>query len=356
MTDQQTESPDPRRWSSERARAWWAAQPWPVGCNFIPSTASNQLEMWQAATFDPETIDRELGWAADLGFNAVRVYLHDLLWTQDRDGFLGRVDAFLERAAAHGIGTLLVLFDDVWCPEAQLGPQPEPHPGRHNSRWLESPGLPALQRYPEDAALRQRLGDYVRGVVGRFAQDPRVLLWDLYNEPGGFPSPVSEPVGAACLPLLRDVFDWARDAAPEQPLTSGLWTPVKPIPEEIGVLQRARSDVVSFHHYGPPDDLRELCQRLRGETERPLVCTEYLARQLHSRFETHLPIFRELGIGAIHWGLVSGRTQTVYPWWSWFPARAGGLVPRRAARGWNALRPGRGGVLARLPGREGLGA
>jgi hypothetical protein len=289
-----------------------------VGCNFIPSTASNQLEMWQAETFDPKTIDRELGWAADLGFNAVRVYLHDLLWTQDREGFLGRLDSFLGCAASHGIGTLLVLFDDVWFPEAQLGPQPEPHPGRHNSRWLESPGLPALQRYAEDAALRERLADYVRGVVGRFASDPRVLLWDLYNEPGGFPSPVSEPVGAACLPLLGDVFDWARDVEPEQPLTSGLWIPVKPIPEEIGALQRARSDVVSFHHYGPPDDLRRLCEQLRSETDRPLLCTEYLARQLHSRFETHLPIFRELGIGAIHWGLVSGRTQTIYPWWSWF--------------------------------------
>jgi hypothetical protein len=318
MTDQQTESPDPRRWSSERARAWWKARPWPVGCNFIPSTASNQLEMWQAATFDPESIDRELGWAAELGFNAMRVYLHDLLWTQDRDGFLGRVDSYLERAAAHGIATLLVLFDDVWCPESQLGPQPEPHPGRHNSRWLESPGLPALQRYPEDPALRERLGDYVRGVIGHFAHDERVLLWDLYNEPGGFPSPISEPVGGACLPLLRDVFDWARDVAPDQPLTSGLWIPVKPIPEEIAAVQRARSDVISFHHYGPPDDLRALCETLRGESDRPLVCTEYLARQLQSRFETHLPLFRELGIGAIHWGLVSGRTQTIYPWWSWF--------------------------------------
>ena len=106
--------------------------------------------------------------------------------------------------------------------------------------------------------------------------------------------------------------------APDQPLTSGLWTPVKPIPEEIAAVQRARSDVISFHHYGPPDDLRALCETLRGESDRPLVCTEYLARQLQSRFETHLPLFRELGIGAIHWGLVSGRTQTIYPWWSWF--------------------------------------
>jgi hypothetical protein len=36
------------RWTVAEADSWWAAQPWLVGCNFIPSTAANQLEMWQA--------------------------------------------------------------------------------------------------------------------------------------------------------------------------------------------------------------------------------------------------------------------------------------------------------------------
>jgi hypothetical protein len=171
-------------------------------------------------------------------------------------------------------------------------------------------------RIEDSARLLER---YVRGVVSRFARDPRVLVWDLYNEPGGFPSPRSEPVGAQCLPLLADVFGWARAALPSQPLTSGLWSnPLKPGPPEIRELQLAGSDVVSFHHYGRPDELEELCAQLRSETDRPLLCTEYLARSLGSRFETHLPIFRERGIGAISWGLVSGRTQTFYPWWSWF--------------------------------------
>jgi hypothetical protein len=323
MADRPTQRTDPRQWTVERARSWWSDQPWLVGCNFIASTAVNQLEMWQAATFDVETIGRELGWAADLGFNIARVYLHDLLWEDDADGFVSRIDRFLGVADQNGIRVAFVLFDDVWNPEPAAGPQPEPHPGRHNSRWVQSPGLGALRAYREDSALRNRLKRYVTGVITRFAGDDRVVIWDLYNEPGGYPSPLAEPVGTQCLPLLRDVFDWARGVSPTQPLTSGLWwSPVEPVPATIATTQLERSDVVSFHHYGAVNELSEICARLRKDTERPLLCTEYMARDLESRFDTHLPVFRNLGIGAISWGLVSGKTQTIHPWWSWFDEEA----------------------------------
>jgi hypothetical protein len=308
-----------RRWSLERVRSWWREGAWPVGCNFIPSTAVNQLEMWQAATFDPETSERELGWARGLGFNAIRVYLHDLAWEQERDGFLERIDRFLAIAASRDQRVMFVLFDDVWNPEPRPGPQPEPHPGRHNAGWVAGPGLGALEAYESDPSVRARLEAYVKGVVGAFADDPRVWVWDVYNEPGGYPNPGADPVGPRCLPLLRDVFGWARSTSPMQPLTSGLWwTPLKPVDPAIHAVQLAESDVLSFHHYGPPDDLIGLCDRIAAKSDRPLVCTEYLARQLQSKFETHLPIFRERDIGAICWGLVAGRTQTIYPWWSWF--------------------------------------
>jgi hypothetical protein len=183
---------------------------------------------------------------------------------------------------------------------------------------VQSPGLPALQRYASDDVLRVRLEAYVRGVLSAFGQDERVAVWDLYNEPGGYPYPMADPVAAACLPLLRDVFGWARDIAPSQPLTSGLWwSPLHPVPDEIAEVQLAGSDVVSFHHYGPLGDLEETVAGLRTRTRRPLICTEYLARQLGSRFESHLPYFRSERIGAINWGFVSGRTQTIWPWWSW---------------------------------------
>jgi hypothetical protein len=74
---------EPQRWSAEQANAWYAKQPWPLGSDYIPSNAINELEMWQADTFDPQRIDLELGWAQKLGMNTMRVFLHDLLWQQD---------------------------------------------------------------------------------------------------------------------------------------------------------------------------------------------------------------------------------------------------------------------------------
>ena len=287
------------RWDVARANAWYARQPWPVGCNFTPSTAINQLEMWQADTFDPQTIDRELGWAAGIGFNTVRVYLHDLLWEADAEGFKARMERYLAIAARHGIRTLFVLFDDCWNPNPRLGKQPDPIPGVHNSGWVQSPG----QAVVRDPSAWARLEPYVKGVIGAFARDDRVLLWDLYNEPG------NSDLREASVPLLRLAFEWAREAAPSQPISCGVWADFAPIRE----LQLAASDVITFHDYEDTAHLEAQIAEL-GQYGRPLICTEYMARTRGSRFETHLPIFKRERVGAINWGLVAGKTQTNYPW------------------------------------------
>ena len=99
-------------WTLEKANAWYQQHPWMSGANFIPSTAINQLEMWQESTFDPKTIDRELGWSESLGMNVMRVFLHSLAWKQDPAGFKQRVDQYLRIADKHHIQTIFVFFDD----------------------------------------------------------------------------------------------------------------------------------------------------------------------------------------------------------------------------------------------------
>src|SRR5579884_1549996 len=176
---------EPQRWNEERAAAWYRAQPWLVGSNYLPSNAINELEMWQAETFDPQRIDTELGWAESLGMNTMRVFLHDLLWQQDPVGFRTRLDQFLAICAKHHIRPLFVLFDSVWDPHPRLGPQRPPIPGVHNSGWVQSPGATAL----EDPVQVPRLKAYVIGVIGAFANDSRVLGWDLWNEPNNTNGP-----------------------------------------------------------------------------------------------------------------------------------------------------------------------
>ena len=306
MSDFDTLATDdsPGRWDQDRAWAWYRRLPWVVGCNFTPSTASNQLEMWQAETFDPDTIDRELGLAAGLGFNTVRVYLHDLLWQQDADGFMGRVDRFLGLAANHGIRAIVVFFDGVWNNRAYVGPQADPIPGVHNSRWVQSPTSPEVV----DRAAWPRLREYIQGTLRRLSDDERVLMWDLYNEPG------NEGLIGNALPLLQEVFAWAREVGPSQPLTAGSWNRAAAF-SDLNRFQEHSSDVVTFHSY---EDAATV-ERLVREYEllaRPLICTEYLARTTGSHFESHLPLFKEAGVGCINWGLVAGRTQTHYPWLS----------------------------------------
>ena len=286
------------RWTAEQANAWYAAQPWLVGRNFIPSNAINQLEMWQAETFDPATIERELTWAEGLGFNTLRVYLHDVVYAVDAEGFLARIDRFLDLAAGHGIRPALVLFDDCWNPDPKPGPQLAPRPGIHNSGWAQSPGL----RVVNDPTLWTGLDEYVQGVISAFAHDDRVLFWDLYNEPG------NNKQGAASLPLLKQTFEWARAASPSQPLTAGVWFDN----DELNAFQLEASDIVTFHNYHEADNLQAEIDSLRAHG-RPLICTEWLRRG-HSEVAECLPVFYQERVGCINWGLVSGKTQTIFAW------------------------------------------
>ena len=307
----------PARWSAEKANAWYAQQPWLVGANYVPSDAINQLEMFQAATWNPQLNDKELGMAQSIGMNTMRVFLQDQLWQQDPEGFKQRLDAFLAIAAKHNIKPILVLFDSCWDPNPKLGPQHPPIPGVHNSGWVQSPGMPELT----DPAFEPKLEAYVRFVVGAFANDPRILAWDVWNEPDngadqyGRQSHKVERVDH----LLPLAFAWARSEHPIQPLTSGVWMGDWSNPDRESAttkIQLAESDVISFHNYGWPEEFEARIKELQP-LGRPIICTEYMARGAGSTFDNSLPIAKKYHVAAINWGLVAGKTQTYYPWDSW---------------------------------------
>lgn len=288
-----------KQWTAEKANRWYAAQPWLVGANFLPSTAINQLEMWQEASFDTATIARELGWAAGLGMNVMRVYLHDLAWKADPAGFKSRMDRFLQIASSKKIRPLFVFFDDCWNPDAIIGTQPAPKPGIHNSGWVRSPAMSVHN----DSTQWGYLKEYVTDVLTRFANDSRILMWDLYNEPG------NSGYNLSSLPLLEKIFSWAWAVRPSQPLTCGTWYDNKTFND----FQLTHSDVITFHNYSDAASLEKEIEA-KKKLGRPLICTEYMARTRGSRFQTHLPIFKKNKVGAINWGLVAGKSNTIYQW------------------------------------------
>jgi hypothetical protein len=308
------------RWSAEKAKSWYDQQPWLVGSNYVPEDAINELEMWQAQTFNPAEIDKEMGWAENIGMNTMRVFLHDLVWQENPEQFRKRIDDFLQITSRHHIKPMFVLFDSVWDPLPKLGVQHPPIPGVHNSGWVQSPGRAALT----DPNQESRLKAYVVGVIGAFANDARVLGWDVWNEPsntnqGSYGK--LEPADKEQLVevLLPKVFSWAREARPSQPLTSGVWD----IDYEKGTLlttmqqiQLDNSDVITFHNYSWPERFENEILFLK-KFNRPIICTEYMAREAGSTFDTILPMAKKYSVGAINWGFVAGKTQTYYPWDSW---------------------------------------
>jgi hypothetical protein len=287
-------------WTKEKSNEWYSKWGWLRGSDFIPSTAINQLEMWQAETFDTATINRELGYAESIGMNSMRVYLHHAVWKADPEGFKDRMDQYLTIADKRGISTLFVFFDDCWNPTYKVGKQPEPKPGIHNSGWLRDPG----NHLAEDTTLIVTLEKYVKDVLTRFRDDDRIVLWDLYNEPG------NNDLGNKSMPLLKKVFQWGREVNPSQPLSVGVWN--KDL-LDLNKFQLANSDVTTYHNYMEPEIHKQWIDSLRTYG-RPLICTEYMARTRNSTFENTLPMLKDENVGAYNWGLVAGKTNTIYAW------------------------------------------
>lgn len=308
-------------WPLSKINDWYKNIGWPVGCNYLPHNAINQLEMWQVDTFSPQVIDRELSWAGKLGFNTVRVFLHHLLWEQDKKGFLQRMEQFLSIADKYGIKTMFVLFDGVWDPFPRLGKQPDPRPLVHNSGWVQCPGYDVLN----DISRYDGLYDYVHGIVNHFKTDTRVLVWDVFNEPdnlniGSYKDDnYGRHKAELSMALLIKSIKWIRAVNPIQPLTMAPWQSDWSDPaalSPIDDLMFTQADIISFHCYEDKAGMEKRILDLK-RYQRPILCTEYMARQQQSTFEEILPVLKKHNVGGYNWGFVAGKSQTHCAWDSW---------------------------------------
>ena len=299
------------RWSAERANTWYAAQAWPVGVNYVPAYASNAIEFWQAETFNPDAIDRELALAQGLGFNTLRIFLNDRVWAAERDGFKKRIGQFMDIAGRRGMKLIITFFTNGGNHEgAALGKQPDPLPDVHNGRWIQSPGAPAVN----DPSKWPPLKEYVQDIMRTWKDDPRVLLWCLYNEPEN--TRAKSVNHAESMGLLRAVFEWAREINPSQPLSSPIWQRpgIHGEASKIDIISflGENCDVMTFHCYSKPKELGIFVNMMK-RFNRPMICMEYMGRP-DSTFEGSLPIFKRERVGAVSWGLVRGRTNTHLLW------------------------------------------
>ena len=307
-------------WNAGAASDWYVRQPWIIGANYIQSNTVNQIEMWQADTFDGDRIDMELGWAERLGINTLRVSLSETVWARDPGGMQSRMGKLLKIAEKHKMRVIFVLFDSSGDPYPEWGRQRQPKPGVRNSLWVQSPGAKGLS---DPKAVEKALG-YAEDVVAAFSIDKRVLAWDVWNEPDNLNA---TSYANSELPnkleivreLLPKVFQYARAGVPTQPVTSGLWNgdwSSEAALSPIEKIQIEKSDFISFQNYDAPDEFEKRVKWLQG-FRRPVVCTGFLARNQGSSIEAILPIALKYDIGALVGDLVQGKTQRWLPWDSW---------------------------------------
>lgn len=293
------------RWSEEKANEWYARQQWPVGCVFMPSYAGTPVELWGAEYFQPDVLDRELSLAQDLGFNVIRLFMCDIVWQNDPEGYMDRLEQTIALAHKHGLRILMTFYTNGGTiKNPYVGPQPQPVPGIHNSVWMSSPGKDIVNN-PEKWPIIEK---YQKTIMTKYKDDNRVLAWCLYNEP-------ENTKGFDTLPFIRAVYKWAREVNPSQPVTAPMWTcpgnPTSNLPIVSFICEN--SDIISFHCYSNYHDTKRLlnfCQQFN----RPVFCSEWMARTKGSDYYSILPLFKKYKVGSFSYGLVNGKQQCHLPW------------------------------------------
>ena len=230
------------------------------------------------------------------------MHLQYAVYADDPNYFLNTLDKFMTICAKHKIKFMPALFDDCSfgiTSDPKVGKQPEPLKGWYAWAWSPSPGHSMVT----DTTTYPKLEKYVTAVIARFKNDPRILLWDLYNEPtnGG--------LGSTTFPLLKRVVAAARKVAPDQPISVDVWNNDK----RLNDIVLASSDVITFHNYGNKNDLQKHINELK-KYNRPLICTEWMNRPNRSVISDNLPVFYNEKVGCMLWGLVNGKDQTELPW------------------------------------------
>ena len=314
------------KWSKEKAWQWYNGKPLIVGFNFIPSNVINFVELWQNLGHDEimKNVDHEIDMAAELGLNSVRMKVPFFIWEHEHDSFMNNLEDLLCRLDKRGITMMPVFFSDCCVPidmykPPHLGKQPEPVKGYFGgSPVTPFDSTPRVGYIPEDDRdTWPKVEEFIREIVGKYAKDERILIWDIWNEPGNCNR------STMSLPLMERCFRWAREMDPIQPLCAGpcglggkfpyeyLMNPYPLAPMEEKAVEL--SDIMNFHFYGDYAHTVKYIEHLKGYGL-PMVCTEWLHRPFRSNIETHLPLFAEENIGSYFFGFVNGKRQYNQPW------------------------------------------
>lgn len=306
------------KWSEEKIWDWYNKRPWIRGCNFMSSDCANRIDQWQEYGFEQrfETAKKELKLAAETGFNSIRIIPEFFVWEQEHDGFMKRFDRYIDEAYKNGISSMIVLGNDCMPPKEEalkrmhLGEQ-KIDLGYHGGRKVSQHGKfnePGYSLFDEPE-YEEKFLEYTKEIVTKYKNDERVIIWDVFNEPGN-----SNRLSLS-LPLLKKMLKLIREINPIQPLTVGIWTQSTNLENllEIEKFGLESSDIISYHNYNSYANNIEELKNLK-QYGRPIINTEWLNRCGQNTVEEMFPLFFLEKVGCYNWGLVAGKYQTFEPW------------------------------------------
>ncbi len=314
-----------QRWSKERAWEWYNSRPWIRGCNFMGSDCANRIDQWQELGFEErfKTADEELALAAKTGFNSIRIILEYIVWKEEHDGFMERLERYIELAHSHGISCMMVFGNDCMPPKTEswkpLKPGVQHYDwGWHGGRKVSQHGTFNTVGYHvlDEPEIALEHYEWVREIVTKYKDDERVIMWDVFNEIG------NSNRKNLSLPHMKKFFEIIREINPIQPLTACLFQYPENFSDFSGYLENLtdtqqyivdNSDIITFHSYGSYERNVMIIKTLK-KLGRPIVNTEWLARCIGNNVQEMFPLFFLEGIGCYNWGLVAGKYQTYEPW------------------------------------------
>ena len=322
-------------WTKERAWAWYDAQPWIRGCNYMPASAANRVDQWQSLGAEERfaEVERELALAEKVGFNTLRLVVEHQgfgVWLAEHDSFMANFERYLQILARHGLRAIVVLGNDCSRPK-ELWELPKPgvqkydvgyHGGRRVTQHGSNPNAVGYTTV-DDPVLRPKFYAMCAELMTKYRADDRILFWNLWNEPG------NNRRNDLTMKDLRELFELAWSIDPKQPLAADVWTCRSSSPEAVHPVERLAgdlSDIISYHRYANLCEQKKTIDILRARWGRPMVNTEWLARLLGDDVATSYPLFAQERVGAVCWGFVAGKYQTYEPyepmWTSQFTFRS----------------------------------
>ena len=304
------------RWSKEKAWEWYRSYPWIRGCNYMGSDCANRIDQWQEYGFEEKlaTAEKEFALMESIGYNSIRVIIEYEVWAEQHDGFMERFDRYIAAAARHGIYTMVVLSNEcavrtpTYVPPVfgeqrwELGF----HGGKEFKTWYQH-GKDDRYNILDDPTIAPKYYEMVRELITKYKDDPRILVWDLMNEPGN-------GRGNKSLVHLKKFFEIGQEIDPIQPLCADVWRGMKDgkATSEIEQFALEESDVISYHSYTSYLKNVLIIKQLK-RYDRPIFNTEWLSRPSGNTVQLMMPLFFLEQIGCYQWGFVAGKYQTYEP-------------------------------------------